>query len=215
MRQQSTNAWTVEHNTAIDVRIGFLADGATALITVRRCHPVSQRLSRRKLQQPRGHQSYRRPGSTGPRPLPYFGGNGANNWYGAVANKNVDSASQFQNNLLMNRAGFVYTTTRGVHYPTSTYLIQSDDPGRDPNTLFVSWQERNNSVPPNGLLYRNGNYRLASGPAALFPAYDARTIGADIDEIEAHRAERHGRGAGWPPFRIACREPSTASGTSA
>ena len=103
--------------------------------------------------------------------------------------------------------------TRGVNYPQSTYLIQSDDPGRDPVRLFQNWQERDNTVPPNGLLYRGANYRLAPGMAAAYPAFDQKPIGADIDEIEALTG-RNGVDVerGWPTFaERSARQVSTAA----
>ena len=186
VRQQSTANWLVEHNTAVDVRIGFLADGAaSALYRSNVVTPYRSACPGGGCSTPSATSNVGVQDQPGPGPVPYFGGNGANTWFSAVGGGNVDAASQFLNNVLMNRNGFVYTTARGTNYPASTYMIQSDDPGRNPGTLFVNWQERDNSVPPNGLNYRAGNYRLAAGMAAAYPSYDQRAIGADIDEIEA------------------------------
>jgi hypothetical protein len=105
----------------------------------------------------------------------------------------------------MNRAGYLYGTYIPSDYPTGTYLVQPSDQiggkSPDPSVIFQIWNERVNAVPPNGLNYRNGNFRLLPGIATAYPAYDARAIGADIDEIEALTGQA---GVdvenGWPTF---------------
>jgi len=186
VRHQYTEAWTVQHNTAVDVRIGFLADGdkgsiyrSNVVIPYRSACPGGNCTS------PSATSEIGVQDQPGPGPLPYFGGTAAGSWFGALGGGNVDSASSFDNNVLMNRNGFVYGVTRGPFYPSTTWMIQPDDPGRDPNTLFMKWQERSNTLPPTGLNYRAANLRLAAGKAALFPSHDNRVIGADLDEIEA------------------------------
>ena len=208
-RLVATDKWIVEHNTAADIRMGFLAEQVTGttyesnvLIPYRSaCPPAGANCSHPAAASHAGVQN-----DAGPPPVPYFGGSGVGSWMTAQAAGNIDAKSQFLNNIIMNRAGWVYHTMRGTDYPAGTYLIQADDtmPRRvklDPSVLFVGWRERDNSVPPNGLNYRAGNYRLAPGMAAAFPARDQRAIGADIDEIEALTG-RSGVDVerGWPTF---------------
>jgi len=218
VRHQDTDGWLVEHNTAIDVRIGFLADSD------QRATYRSNVLTPYRSACPGGAGSCSSPAATsdigvqnqpGPGPYPYFGGSSANSWSGALANGNVDSTSTFLNNLIMNRAGFVYTTTRGTNYPNTTWLVQPNDAGRDPKALFAAWKERDNAAPPDGLLYRAANYRLAPGQAALYPAFDTKAIGADIDEIEALTG-RAGIDVerGWPTFAERTARTIATGGTS-
>ncbi len=217
VRHQNTQAFTVEHNTAVDARIGFMADGDQA--SIYRSNVVTPYRS----VCPAGQDLCTSPAATsniGVLPvnpdLPYFGGGSVNTWYGAVSNGNVDAASHFDNNILMNRAGYVYISARGTQYPNTTWQIQDTDANRDPNILFTTWNERNNAVPPNGLNYRTGNYRLAPGMAAQYPAYDGRAVGADIDEIEALTG-RAGVDVerGWPTFAERVARTVSAGSTSA
>ena len=204
LRHQSTESWLIQHNTAVDIRIGVWADNnvqgsliRSNILTPYRsaCPGITTCLT------PAATSNIGVMDQPGPPPIPYFGGAGANSWAGAISNGNIDTTSSFDNNLVMNRPGYTYYTTRGKDYPSTTWQIQPSDPGRDPSSLFTTWVERSNSVPPNGLNYRASNYRLAPGQAALYPAYDDRVIGADIDEIEALTG-KNGVDVenGWPRF---------------
>jgi len=189
-REQDTQAFTVQHNTAVDARIGFLANNGVSvnMSTVIRSNVVTGYRTAcpgGNCNNPAATSEIGVQDNPGPPPFPYVGGAGATSWASALSVGLVDGASAFDNNLLMNRPGYYYVVNRPGNYPVTTWLISPGDGGRDPNTLFTGWQERDNTQPPNGLLYRVGNYRLAPGQAALYPAYDSKTIGADIDEIEA------------------------------
>jgi len=193
VRQQNTANWTVDHNTAVDARIGFLADqikGATYSSNVLIPYRSACVGSGAECSHPAASSNIGVQNDSGGNPFPFFGGTGTGSWYTALTAGNIDATSQFLNNIVMNRPGFYFYVTRGPDYPFGTYLVQYNDvmPGGanpDPSVLFVNWQERDNSVPPNGLNYRAGNYRLAPGMSAAYPANDESVIGADIDQIEA------------------------------
>lgn len=189
----NTEAFTVTHNTGVDVRIGFLGNvglGPNKSATFRSNVTAGYRSAC-----PGWPGSCANPAATseigvqnpnGLPPIAYSGGDSSNNWTGAITQNDFDANSNFDNNLVMNRPAFgTFLTNRPVSYPNTTWLVEPTDTPNDPNTLFTTWNERDNSVAPNGLIYRAGNYRLATGQPALYPAYDSRTIGADIDEIEA------------------------------
>lgn len=89
------------------------------------------------------------------------------------------AGSTMQRNILMNRNGRVYNTSRGTEYPGSpdtTYLIQANDPGRDPTLIFQTWNESNPL---------DANLRLQASAVSAYPSVDGKAIGADIDEIES------------------------------
>ncbi len=183
VNQGNTEALTVQHNTAVDIRSGFLAGAA------------KQAIFSSNIVVPYRSACIGYGGCSSPAPstaigsqdlpfvLPIAGGNSSNTWVNNVNIGNVDRASQFNNNLMMNRMGVCCITNVPAQYPAGTYLMNVS--GADPAALFANWQERSNSLPPAGLNYRASNYRLAPGQAALYPTFDGRAIGADIDEIEA------------------------------
>jgi len=221
-REQDTQAFTVQHNTALDVRIGFLANPGMSqnVSSVFRSNVVvpyrSTCTTGYYCASPAATSEIGVQDNPGPPPIAYFGGQGALTWSSALSNGLVDATSAFDNNLLMNRPGVYEYSNRPADYPLTTWLVQAGDAGRDPNTLFSSWQERDNTHPPNGLLYRAGNYRLASGQTALYPAYDSRTIGADIDEIEALTGQAGiDVENGWPTFAQRVERTISAGSTSA
>ena len=125
-------------------------------------------------------------------PLSLISGSGCNTWVDCTGGSTptISSASQMLNNIVMNRplatGGYTAVPTA---YPTGTYLLPSTSTiggsNPDPSLLFTTWVEPINTNAPNGLNYRASNFRILPTPASLFPATDSRTIGADIDEIEA------------------------------
>lgn len=199
LNSQAVDHWTVSHNTVVDTRVSFQSVTSTAMtyhsniITPYRRVCSEGTCTHPPLTSHKGVLSDLEFLPNPNAPFPIFAGDSILSWQTGVDNGNV--AGTFENNLLMNRPGYLYYTARPTHYPNSTYLNNADDliSGQtpDPSILFQEWHERDNNVVPNGLNYRASNFRLASGMAALFPAYDAdglghpRAIGADIDEIEA------------------------------
>lgn len=124
-------------------------------------------------------------------PYPFVTGSSANSWAQAMAAGDIDNTSNLLNNVMSNRPGFVFNSTvgPGSSYPSNTYLmapLSAPGTAAQPSTLFTSWQEIVNAgYVPSGVIYRQGNYHLANGIVALYPAVDSRAIGADIDEIAA------------------------------
>jgi hypothetical protein len=102
-------------------------------------------------------------------------GDSSVDWFQLVKTGRVVDG-KFSRNMLMNRNSIRNWTQRGVHYPDDTYLIDPNDLGRDPSQLFVNWVEKD---------YNASNYRVKPEAASLYPSTDGRTIGADIDELEA------------------------------
>ena len=95
VRHQSVDAWSVEHNTAVDVRIGFLADGATsAIYRSNILVPYRSACPGGSCSTPAATSHIGVQNDPGPGPLPYFGGTSVGSWLGAVAAGNVDISSQ-------------------------------------------------------------------------------------------------------------------------
>jgi hypothetical protein len=124
--------------------------------------------------------------------IPAVTGDSVVYWTQATQGKAIKfdrETSIFGRNLLMNRNSRISNTTRGIHYPAypdTTYLIQASDPDRDPSLLFENWMERTTDASDgSGLQYRSANFRLKPTAASMYPSYTGRTLGADIDEIEA------------------------------
>lgn len=106
---------------------------------------------------------------------PATSGDSSADWFQLLKTRRLVDGT-FSRNILMNRNSIRNWTQRGVHYPEDTYLIQPTDPGRDPAELFANWVEKD---------YNASDYRVKPDVAALYPSTDGRTIGADIDELEA------------------------------
>jgi hypothetical protein len=198
---QNTNNWLISHNTAGDVKQGFLSFGSanttyqSNVLTPYRSS-CSAYGGRSDCANPAATNNIGNQDASAGTPFPAFVGNGVNGWCPAVANGDVGGSSSFSYNMIMNAVGDYYYSSVGTcpghYYPTGTYLVQATDTisgsPPSPNLIFQVWNERNNSIPPNGLNYRSSNFRLLpgiSGPSGLFPAADPAQIGADIDQIEA------------------------------
>jgi hypothetical protein len=136
--------------------------------------------------------------------VPGTWGDSASDWTSLVAVRRVVD-SVLNKNIHMNRNSVTTRTIRGPNYPEDTYLIQSNDPGRDPAALFMNWVEGD---------YAGSNYRVKPEAAASFPTTDGRAIGADIDEIEALTG-RDGVAvvAGVPPYAERSLREIDSSGT--
>jgi hypothetical protein len=177
---QDVQSWYIAHNTAVDIRnavsgsgrdvnlnsnvfVGYRANCAQCSSPAATSHP--------------GFQNF-------VSPFAGYDGDSASSWMAALSHGHFNAASQFENNILLNRNGFFYSVNRGTNYPNTTWLVQSNDAQRDPQLLFVNYIER----PDNhwdGSYYRNANFRIRPSEVPKYPAADDRVIGADIDEIEA------------------------------
>jgi|GEM_PF-2432902 len=189
VRTIRTENWTIRHNTAVDVRLGFAANAdrgihydSNILIPYQSACPGAVPGT---CLTPSPITDVGVQDNAGPGPLPAMGGEGASSWTAAQTNGNVDAASTFTHNMVMNRSGFIWGTKPGIDYPTDTYLVAPDSGVRDPNPLFVNWQEGGATLPPNGCVYQQADYHLAPGQAALYPSTDGSPLGANIDAIEA------------------------------
>jgi hypothetical protein len=191
-RTQNSSHWTWEHNTVVDVR---QAVNGNSHATLPCCRNMTHQFLSNVFIPWLGTDL-----TAGSLELPQVKGDGYVDWIQGLgsAYKAFDAAtSRFGRNMLMNRNGVTYHSQRGVDYPNTpdkTYLVQPNDPDRNPATLFESYSERN---------YAASNYRIKASEVSKYPTYTGRAIGADIDEIEAligvHGADVV---AGIPPFHV-------------